>query len=71
MRNVFKFAEQGQKRLSNKRRDLSSGELSQIFDRYRNGVEHGELLDLIVTAYYFGVESGYRQAKADQKAKTQ
>ena len=70
MRNVIKFAEQGRKRLSNQRRDLSSGEIQQIFDRYRNGTKPGDLLDLIVTAYYFGAESGYRQAKADQKAKT-
>ena len=68
MRNVFKFAEQGEKRLS-ERRDLSYTEIQQIFDRYGNGINPEVLFELIVTVYYFGVESGYRQAKADQKAK--
>jgi len=69
MRNVFKFAEQGEKRLS-ERRDLSYLEMQQIFDRYGKGINPEVLFELIVTVYHFGVESGYRQAKADQKAKT-
>lgn len=70
MRNVFKFAEQGKKRLSNQRRDLTAGEISQIFDSYQDKVIfYGDIFDLIVSVYYFGVESGYRQAEADRKPK--
>lgn len=71
MRNVFKHAEQGKKRLTSSRRDLSAGEITQILERY-NGIiiiDNGELLDLFATLYYFGAESGYKQAIANLKAR--
>lgn len=69
MRNVFKQAEQGRKRLS-VTRDLSCGELNQIFDQYKSVQPNTDTFNLIHDIFCFGLEQGYRQAKADQKAKT-
>lgn len=69
-REVFKQAEQGMKRLLNQRRDLSVMEISQILDRYKNAVSLEKIIDLIASVYYFGVESGYRQAKSQHKKKS-
>ncbi|MBQ6024726.1 MAG: hypothetical protein IJL20_03835 [Lachnospiraceae bacterium] len=59
MRNVFKQAEQGQKHLT-PRRDLTIGEIKQIIDR--SNTDNVDIFDLIATAFYFGVETGCRQA---------
>ena len=70
MRNVLKYAEQGEKHLSEKRRDLSAGEIWQILEKYKGIkiIDNGELLDLFATLFHFGAETGYRQATADIKA---
>ncbi len=68
MRNVFKQAEQGKKRLS-VYRDLSTGELNQIFNRYKGISPNNDTFDLIYEVFCFGLEQGYRQAKAEHKAK--
>jgi hypothetical protein len=67
MRNVFKHAEQGQKHLTS-RRDLTAGEIKQIIDR--SHTDNVDIFDLIATVFYFGVETGYRQAISNLKRKT-
>lgn len=68
MRNVFKHAEQGKKHLSLQSRDLSAGEIKQILDKYKGlNTSNFDFFDLIGQIYYFGVETGYRQAIANQK----
>ena len=68
MRNMKKQSKEGQKKITNERYDLSAGEIRQLLDiaqdttiRNRDG-----LFESLGTAFYAGVNVGYRVAEAEE-----
>jgi len=64
MRNVIKQAENGRDTITNAR-DLTAGELQQLFDILKSG-KTDAIYDSLVTAYYFGFAVGCRQGKQNK-----